>query len=54
MHKELEERYERNPNASIGELETEARRKRRELMGLAYQNSKWNFNNFGNCLPKTG
>ena len=33
MYNELEEWYDANPNASFGEVEVEARKQRRELMG---------------------
>lgn len=33
MHQQLEAWYDTHPNASFGELEAEARKRRRELMG---------------------
>ena len=33
MYSQLEDWYEANPNASFGEIEVEARKQRRELMG---------------------
>jgi len=33
MYEQLEEWYDRHPQASFGELEAEARKRRRELMG---------------------
>lgn len=35
MYEQLEEWYDKHPEASFGEIETEARKRRRELMGKA-------------------
>jgi len=35
MYEQLEEWYDKHPQASFGEIESEARKRRRELMGKA-------------------
>ena len=41
MYEQLEDWYDKHPEASFGEIEAEARKRRRELMGRHWASREW-------------